>query len=187
MWEENGKDNTRKNKSTTWVINQKVLAKDGRLKRYQQRVKQYRQNRVFQNNERSFYQQLGGHDTKTYQQPDSRETKRFWKKVWQPKKHNEKAERINHMTRELKGLKEGPKAKIHIKLLKKTLKKVPNWKTLGHDGIHGFRFKKFTSIHDRLAVEMNRCLLDAQVPDWMTKGKITLIQKDPSKGAAPNN
>ena len=38
-------------------INQKVLAKEGRLKRYQQRIKQYRQNRTFQNNERKFYQQ----------------------------------------------------------------------------------------------------------------------------------
>ncbi len=60
-------------------INQKVLAKEGRLKRYRQRVKQYRQNRTFQNNERKFYQQLGGHDTKTYQQPDARETEQFWK------------------------------------------------------------------------------------------------------------
>ena len=45
-------------------INQKVLAKEGRLKRYRQRVKQYRQNRTFQNNERKFYHQLVGHDTK---------------------------------------------------------------------------------------------------------------------------
>ena len=37
-------------------INEKVLAKKGRLKRYRQRVKQYRQNRTFQNNERKFYQ-----------------------------------------------------------------------------------------------------------------------------------
>ena len=34
---------------------------------------------------------------------------------------------------------------------------------------------------------MNRCLHDAQVSDWMTKGKTTLIQKDSSKGTAPNN
>ena len=34
---------------------------------------------------------------------------------------------------------------------------------------------------------MDRCLQGALVPDWMTKGKITLIQKDPSKGTAPNN
>ena len=57
----------------------------------------------------------------------------------------------------------------------------------GHDGNHGFWFKKFTSIHDRLALEMNRCLQGAQVFEWMTKRKTTLIQKDPSKGAALNN
>ena len=91
------------------------------------------------------------------------------------------------MTRELEGLKEDPKAEIHMELLKKTLKKISNWKTSGHDGIHGFRFKKFISIHDRFALEMNWCLQDAQVPDWMTKGKTTLIQKDASKGTAPNN
>ena len=55
-------------------INQRVLAKKVRLNRYRQRVKQYRQNRTFQLNERKFYQQLGGHDTKTYQQQDARET-----------------------------------------------------------------------------------------------------------------
>ena len=57
----------------------------------------------------------------------------------------------------------------------------------GHDGIHGFWFKKFTSIRGRLALEMNRCLQGAHIPDWMTKGKTTLIPKDPSKGTAPNN
>ena len=30
-----------------------------------------------------------------------------------------------------------------------------NWKTTGHDGIHGFWFKTFTTIHDRLAQEKN--------------------------------
>ena len=38
-------------------------------------------------------------------------------------KHCEKTEWINNMTRQLEGLKEGPKAKIHINSLKMTLKK----------------------------------------------------------------
>ena len=82
---------------------------------------------------------------------------------------------------------------IHIDLLKTTLKRIPNWKTPGHDRIHGFWFKKFTSIYGSkneqmlTALEMNRCLQEAQVPDWMTKGKTTLIQKKPSKGTTPNN
>ena len=140
-------------------IYQKVLAKEGRLKRYRQRVKQYRQN-----NERKFYQQLGGDDNKTYQQPNAKETGRFWTKIWQPKQHNEKAEGLNHITRELKQLEEGPKAEIYTDLLKTTLKKVSNWKSPSHDGIYGFWFKKFTSIHDRLALEINKCLQTAHVP-----------------------
>ena len=167
-------------------INKKVLAKKGRLKRYRQRVKQYGQNRSFQNNERQFYQQLGVDDTKTYQQPDTKEIKRFWTKIWQPKKHYEKAEWINNIIRELKGF-EGPKAEILVNLLKTALKRIPTWKKPGHGVIHGFRIKKFTSIHDRLALEMNRFLQGAQVPDWITKGKTTLIQKDSSKGTSPNN
>ena len=102
---------------------QNVLAKEGRLKRYRQRGKQYKQNRTFQNNERTFYPQLGRHNTKTYQQPDAKETKCFWTKIEQPKKHNEKAEWMNNMTREIEGLEEGPKGEINIELLKTTLKK----------------------------------------------------------------
>ena len=130
---------------------------------------------------------MGGSDTKTCQQPDAKETEGFLAKIWEPKKHNENADWINNITRELDGLEEGPKMEIHVDLLKTTLKRISNLKAPGHDGIHGFWFKKFTSIHGRLALEMNRCLQDVHVPEWMTKGKTTLIQKDPSKGTAPNN
>ena len=66
------------------------------------------------------------------------------------------AEWINNMTRELEGLKEGPKAEIYIDLLKMSPPKKKNWKTPGHDGIHSSWFKKITSIHDRLALEMSK-------------------------------
>ena len=97
------------------------------------------------------------------------------------KKHNGNAEWINNITRELDGLEESPKTEMHIDLLKTTLKRISNWKTPGHDGIHDFWFKKFTSIHGRLALEMNKCQQGAQVPEWMTKEKTTLIQKDQAK------
>ena len=60
---------------------------------------------------------------KTYQQPDANETERFWTKIWQPKKYNEKGGWINNMMRELEGIEKGPKGEIYIKLLKKTLKR----------------------------------------------------------------
>ena len=45
----------------------------------------------------------------------------------------------------------------HQFILNNTIK-VWNWKTSGHDGIFRFRVKKFTSIHDRLALEMTQCV-----------------------------
>ena len=154
--------------------NVKVMVKEGRLKRHRQRVKQYRQNRTFQNNESKFHQQVGGNDTKTYQQLDAREIEQFWNKIWQPREYDKKAESISNVTKDLKRLEEGQKAGIHIDLHKTTLKML-NWKTPGHDGIHRFWFKKFPTIHDRLALERNRCLQEIHVTKWMTKGKITLI------------
>ena len=87
MQRRKGKGNTRKNNNTTWGNKPESTGKKGRLKKYRQRVKQ---NSTFQNNERKFYQQVGGDDTKTYQQPDARETEQFWTKIWQPRECNEK-------------------------------------------------------------------------------------------------
>ena len=48
-------------------------------------------------------------------------------------------------------------------------------------------FKKFTFIHDRLAIKMNRCLEETDTLEWRTKGKTTLIQIELQKITAPNN
>ena len=55
-----GKSSKLEQKSQFEETNQKVLAKEERLKRYRDRTKQYRQNRTFQNNKRKFYQQVRG-------------------------------------------------------------------------------------------------------------------------------
>ena len=69
----------------------------------------------------------------------------FGQKYGNPKIRNERVEWIKNIARELEGFEEGPKAEIHIDLLKTTLKRIPNWKTPGHNEIRGFWFKKFTS------------------------------------------
>ena len=62
------------------------------------------------------------------------------------------------METELRMLEEGPQVNIHPDGLKPTLKKIANWKTPGLGGTHRFWFKKFTSVHDRLATEVNKCI-----------------------------
>ena len=62
------------------------------------------------------------------------------------------------METELWILEEDSQENLHPNGVKATLKKITNWKTLGLDGIYGFWFEKFTSIHDRLATKMNKCM-----------------------------
>ena len=66
--------------------NQKILSKAGRLKRYRDKTKQYKQNRMFQTTKK-FYQQVGEEWAKSYQQPDGIEVRRFWNKIWERKDH----------------------------------------------------------------------------------------------------
>ena len=51
--------------------------------------------------------------------------------------------------------------------------------------MHGYWFKKFTSISDRLAIDMNRYQQETDITNWMTKGKTTLVQKDTPKRNLP--
>ena len=81
------------------------------------------------------------------------------------------------MGKELEGLAESPKVEIYLESLRTTLKRVTNWKTLGQQSRHGFGFKKLTSIHQRLALQLSRCVEETNIPELMTKGKITLIQR----------
>ena len=62
-----------------------------------------------------------------------------------------------------------------------------NWKTLSPDCVQGYWFTRFSTLYSRLTEHLQTCIVVGGVPTWMTKGKTTLIQKDPEKGHAANN
>ena len=79
-------------------INSKLLASEGRVKRYRDRIEQYRQNMTFKNNKRNFYQQEDGE----CQQQDAKEAKQFGSKIWERKERNRKDQWINKMEKDSK-------------------------------------------------------------------------------------
>ena len=76
---------------------------------------------------KKFYQQLGGEWVMSCQQPDVREARRFWSKIWERNDHDKKAEWINNMETELRMLEEDPQVNTHPDGLKTTFKKIANW------------------------------------------------------------
>ena len=71
---------------------------------------------------------------------------------------------------------------IGINQVKGGIRKMTNWKAPGPDGVQGFWFKKFTSVHKSIVEGLQECLVIGEVPKWMTIVRTSLFMKDPAKG-----
>ena len=170
-------------------IKQRIVAKQQKIKRYQNHINQFQQNRTFKNNQGRFYQNLnsGGQFDKS-DVPGAEEAKKFWQGIWEEEKvHNKDAKWFMKFKEELHGKEKQAKIIITKDKMMKSLRKMSNWKSPGPDNVQGFWLKNFTTMHDRLLNNLTQCIEEGNVPDWMTKGKTVSIQKDKSKGNVASN
>ena len=74
-------------------------------------------------------------------------------------------------------------------MIKEQVKKIPNWKSPGPDGVQGYWLKKLTTKHERIAKQMDNIISNAEdIPTKMDDtSKTVLCQKDSSKGNAVDN
>ena len=77
--------------------------------------------------------------------------------------------------------------KITVQDVRKQMGKIPNWKAAGPDRVQGYWLKNLSSLHDRIACQLNTVVKSGEVPAWMTYGRTVLCIKDRSKGNAVNN
>ena len=120
------------------VISQRIKAKQGKINRYNNRISQYQQNRMFQNNEGNFYRKLNGAGKQTENEPLD-EAKKFWQNIWSVKKeHNKNAEWLSNVKSKMNELKQQEDITITKESLQKAVKKLPNWKAPGSDGFFLF-------------------------------------------------
>ena len=93
--------------------------------------------------------------------------------------HNEKAEWLNGIEKELKDVVKQQDIDITPNKIRQQTSKMANWKAPGPDGLQGFWLKYFKST--TIGLTLNKCLDEQDIPDWLTKGKTTLILKDRGK------
>ena len=67
------------------------------------------------------------------------------------------------------------------------LGRMPNWMSPGPDLIQGFWLKNFSSLHEKVRLQLKECLDSGFVPSWLTRGRTSLLQKDKSKGNVASN
>ena len=64
-------------------LKQRIIAIAAKVRRYQGRVDSYRQNRLFENNQRQFYRELDQEEERCDDdQPAAEESKQLWGNIW---------------------------------------------------------------------------------------------------------
>lgn len=168
-------------------LKQRVMSKAQKVKRYTERCEQFQQNRLFENNPKQFFSSLNGNSGENVV-PNAEEAREFWSEIWsQDVEHNKNAEWIQDIKSDLQNKPKQEDIVVTRDDVKMQVRKLPNWKSPGPDGIQGFWLKKFVAMHEAFAVHLNDCVASGVVPSWMTVGKTTLAQKDKSKGAEVGN
>ena len=168
-------------------LNQRLIAVSAKLQRYDSRSKQFRQNKLFEANQKRIFEETDG-TTDDDVSPIADESLQFWSNIWEKDvNHNEAAEWLKDLENNLKDIPKQRDININIGMVNKILKKMANWKGPGPDGIHGSWLKNFSLLHERIVQQLATCLQAGQVPGLMTKGRTLLLVKDRDKGTTATN
>lgn len=170
---------------TMETIKQRLSAKSSKIQRFEKRIKGFRQNKLFENNQKRLYSELRG-ESRQQEAPNAEAAKAFWTGIWGSEvSHNQDAPWLQSIKE--KTTIEQEDCSISSADLRVQLKKTQNWKAPGPDGLQGYWLKAFPALQKRTAIQLNQCLREGSVPPWMTKGRTVLIQKDKSKGNEVSN
>ena len=106
-------------------LKQRLQAKAYKLNRYEQRVRQYHINRMFQYDQKKVYQQLQGNSQIKSHSPNADESKKCWSDKWDNKKQQSKrAERLEDFRNNKPSVLQNDK----VRMAKQQVKKISNWK-----------------------------------------------------------
>ena len=165
------------------ILKQKVTADAHKIHRYDNRILQLYQNRLFWINPKHVFQ----NNVSDMDVPEANSALDFWKVLWERNVvHNCSAEWMDVIESELCSLQQQANLTISMEHVQSSLKHMCNWKAPSVDLIHAFWWKKFSAIHERLPDQLQK-VLEGSVPNWMVTGRTTLIQKVKSRGSIPSN
>ena len=169
-------------------LKQRIKAKSTTIQRFEERNKAFRQNRLFNTNQKRLYEQLRQGCPEQNAIPEAEPTRRYWENIWSnPVSHRKNTEWMQDVKNEERDRVKQQNITITIRRVKEQLRKVPNWKAPGPDCVQGYWLKNFKSLHERIAQQLQGCVLQKDVPEWMTTGRTALIQKDQHKGNVASN
>ena len=131
-------------------LKQRLQVKASKLKRYEQRIEQYRVNRMYQQDQKGVYHEMSGKTGGDKIIPDAETGVRCWSEIWDNEiHHNSKAEWLDDVRKEVKNMSQ-ENIVVTVEMMKNKVSKLPNWKAPGPDGVQDYWLKNLLSLHDRI-------------------------------------
>ena len=129
-------------------LKQALQAKAQRLRRYTKRSGQYKQNKMFREDSKRFYRELGNKTIQIEKPPDIGEEKKFWQNIleWEVK-YNENAQWIKDQEEELQQINHMELMDLTVEELRVNMTRAANWKSPGPDRLPDFWIKQFMILH----------------------------------------
>ena len=160
-------------------VRQLIQAKSQRVRRFEKRGKQFRQNITFATDTKRFYRELGKKQIEVNRPPTAEETEQFWRLIWEDEKHhNEVADWIREQEELNQNSPEQEWQAIEKDEVTSAIMKTSNWKSPGQDKIPNFWLKNFTCSHEYIAHCYSNILhKPEESPLWLTNGVTYLLPK----------
>ena len=165
--------------TTRESLKMKILAIAQRIRRYEKRSKQYKQNQMFSNNRKKFFRNLGKEQVPVEKPPKKEATETFWCNILaNDREHNHSAEWIKREELKYIDTECQPWEDITQYELQTALMKTSNWKSPGPDAIPNVWLKQLTALHQHLLNAYHQAIEHPEsLPNWFTTAQIYLLPK----------
>ena len=97
------------------------------------------------------------------------ESKQFWGNLWSQSADHKDAKWLQDLRSDV-NVKKQEKIDITTRSLKRILGSMPDWKSTGPDIVQGFWLKNFSSLHERVRLQLKEYLVGLCVVGWLEEG-----------------
>ena len=124
------------------ICKQRLQALKAKRQRYLKAADRKQQNSDFKYNRKRLFNEMLGKSSVTDEAPDKTESETFWKNIWDKEETEVTNDSIlNEVSSFIKNKANQEAVIITLSDLKEQLRRTPNWKATGLDGLHGFWIK----------------------------------------------
>ena len=110
-------------------LRHRLIAKKTRAKRYERRISHFRQNQLFQVNQKQVYKDLKAEKQRDRIIPNPEHSIKFWSDIWSIRKeHNQHTEWLKGCRKQFENVKSMEQYEISQEMVKTQCRKMPNWK-----------------------------------------------------------